>query len=124
MASKPKPKEMSSNGNRIDRHFFDIIECTLRNDFRGVDKALARDPDAINAQRTDSGITPLMAASGRGLERMASHLLSKEGIDLSIADDFGRDAFEHARLFPEIVALLVNHAYPKMRWKEPGLFPV
>lgn len=125
MKTKPRFNVMKDNdGRRIDRDFYDVIECALRNDFQGVDRALLIDPAAINAQRVGTGITALMGASGRGLERMVLHLLSKDGIRLDISDDFGNDAFDHARPFPHVVAALMRHSHPRMPWKEPGVFPV
>lgn len=114
----------SDNGSTIDKGFRDIIECALKNDFRGVNRALERDHRLINARRTGSDITPLMAASGRGLNRMVLHLLSKEGVDLRIVDEFGKSAFDHGRLFPSIVSALVKHQHPDLRWNEPEIFPL
>ena len=127
MSAKPKVKDMSQTGfgpTRIDRDYFDIIECALTNNFDGVNEALAKDPSQINAQRIGSGITPIMAASGRGLTRMVEHLLSQDGIDIALIDDFGRNVFDHGRPFPEIITLLVQHSHPQLSWKEPGLFPI
>jgi len=128
MTANPKLKRMSSSrvlkrGRRIEREFFDIIECALNNDFEGVERALQRDPSDINAQRSDNGITALMGASGRGLDRMVVHLLGKDGIDVKLVDDRGRNAFDHARVFPRIVAILMEHAYPDLAWKEPPPSP-
>lgn len=126
MSAKPKLRNMSDSGDgiTIDRSHRDIIECALQNDFGGVDTALKRDRRLINARRTGSGITPLMAASGRGLGRMVQHLLNKDGLDLGIVDAFGKSAFDHGRLYPTIVTALVRHEHPEMDWKEPGIFPL
>lgn len=105
--------------NRTGRRHFDIIEAAMKNDFKAVDEALKHDPDAINAQRPGTLITPLIGAAGRGLERMVGHLLSKDNVDVSIKDAFGKSAFDHGRLFPEIVGKLVLHKYPDLQWQEP-----
>ncbi len=123
MPMKPRKQVMSNADFRIQREAFDIIECALNNDFGGVDRELKREPRSINAQRTGSGITATMAASGRGLEEMVVHLLSKDGVDITIVDDLGKNAFDHARPFPKIVSALVLHKHPNLQWKEPGLFP-
>lgn len=114
----------SDDGNIIDRSSRDIIECALSNDFRGVDDALEVDRRLINARRAGSGITPLMAASGRGLNKMVDHLLSKEGVDIRVIDEFGKSAFDHGRLFPNVVSSLVKHAHPNLRWGEPKIFSI
>lgn len=114
----------SSDNMRVDGGSFDIIDCALRNDFFGVDSALERNPKAINSQHKDSGITALMAASGRGLDGMVLHLLKKPEIDLTIVDNTGRSAFDHAMLFPEIIGYLASSMKPTGRWKEPQLGPV
>lgn len=122
--ARSKTVALASSGNmRIGNSHFDIVECALRNDFAGVDRALEGQPEMINAQRKSSGITALMAASGRRLERMVDHLLAKPGIDLFIRDDFGKSAFEHARLWPEITGQLMIARHPSLegRWKEPKI---
>ncbi len=124
MATRPQKKIMTGTGSRLAGSSFDIVECALRNDFKGVDLALQADPSHINAQRAQTGITALMGASGRGLEQMVVHLLSKDGIDTTIADDFRRTAFDHARPFPAVVAALMRHHYPDKKWSEPGIFLV
>lgn len=126
MSAKPKTRTMTEtgDGHTIDKSYGDIIECALQNDFGGVDAVLENDSRLINARRTGTGITPLIAASGRGLDRMVLHLLSKEGVEIKIADEFGKNAFDHGRLFPNVVSALVRHSHPDMRWQEPGIFPV
>lgn len=124
MSAKPKYRWMSQYDSLRKKEGYDIIECALEGNFDGVDAALEIDPRDINAQRESNGITALMAASGSGRERMVEHLLKKDGIDLSLVDNFGRSAFDHARLFPPIVALLMRHAYPNMSWQEPGIFSI
>nr|WP_193976635.1 hypothetical protein [Microcoleus sp. LEGE 07076] len=106
----------------MDKRPSDIIDCALRNDFNGVDRALKFDPLSLNSQWGHNGITALIGASSRGLDKMVKHLLSKEGIELHITDDFGNSAFDHARPFPGIVAELFSHEFPDQQWKEPGIF--
>ncbi len=102
----------------------DIVECALRNDFDGVDKALQSNPGNINTQKMTTGITALMAASGSGLHGMVDHLLLKPGIDLDLRDGFGKDALDHARLFPNIVKKIMIARTPGRKWKEPNIGPV
>lgn len=111
-----------SYNKRLKGDNTDIIQCALTNNFEGVDRALAADPRAINAQRSGSGITALMAASGRGLERMVEYLLSKDGVDVSISDDFCREAIHHARPFPKVIAILTMFEHPELKWKETAIF--
>ena len=115
---------MSANGTIFDKYEGDIVECALKNDFSAVDTILEDDPSLINAQRSDTGLTALMAASGRGLRRMVVHILAKEGIDLFIRDFEGQDAFDYAVLFPEVTELLMRKRLPKMRWSEPFIKPI
>jgi len=126
MTAKPKNKVMSDYGTTSGGNQGDIVACALRNDFGGVDSILAADPAQINAQRSDTGITAIMAASGRGLERMVAHLLSKDDIDTTLRDDFGKDALLHARPFPTVIARIMEHRNPGMtrRWSEPDIRPV
>lgn len=102
----------------------DIVECALRNDFDGVDKALQINPGNINTQKINTGITALMAASGSGLHAMVDYLLSKPGINLDLRDRFEKDALDHARLFPNIVAKIMTARTPGRKWKEPNIGPV
>ena len=126
MTAKPKRIVMSEHGTTSDGVNGDIVACALRNDFRGVDRILAADPMQINARRSDTGLTALMAASGRGLERMVGHLLSKDAVDASITDHFGKDALNHGRLFPAVVRRIMEHRNPgiSQRWSEPDIRPV
>lgn len=97
-----------------------IIACVLANDFEAVDAILAAHPDRINAQWGGNGVTPLMAATGRGLTDMAAYLLSKEGIDLSIRDNSGRIALDYSLIFPEIQEKIIQAMYGHLRnWREP-----
>jgi hypothetical protein len=121
MTAKPKRAVMSEFGSIKSGVFGDIVSCALRNDFRGVDLILAADASQINAQRDDSGISALMAASGRGLERMVGHLLSKPDVDTSLRDSFGKDALQHGRLFPAVVGRIMQHRNPSLRWQEPDI---
>jgi len=97
----------------------DIVAYALNNNFDGVDKVLASDPEMINARKEESGITALMAASGRGLEDMVDHLLKKTGIDYDLIDDKGRSALNHAVLFPEIVSKIMVARLPNIKWGKP-----
>lgn len=124
MAALKKIKLMSDFGATIDGIDGDIVDFALRNDFLGVDRILANDPKQINAQRDESGVSALMAASGRGMERMVRHLLSKEGVDTSITDNFGKDALDHGRIFPSVVKSIMQHRNPDLRWSEPNIHPV
>lgn len=124
MISRKKKIVEDFIADRIDRTGDDIVSCALRNDFRGVDRELARNPDAIRNQWIESGITALMAASGRGLERMVQHLLAKDGIDFDQQDNSGKTAFDHARPHPKIVRLIMSAKHPGRKWSEPGVFPV
>ena len=120
MAALPKIIEkMSRDRTGSDR--YDIIECALQNDFKGVRWALERDPESINDQRRGIGITALMAASGRGLDDMVTFLLRQPHIDIDIVDDAGKTALEHGRLFPSVVSKIMNAKFPKGAWKDPGL---
>ena len=101
----------------------DIIECALRNDFDGVDNALQANTENINTQDFITEITALMAASGSGLHAMVDHLLSKPGINLDLRDSFGKDALDHARLFPKIVEKIMIARTPGRKWKEPKIGP-
>lgn len=124
MTAKTKSVIMSEFGVTFDGTVGDIINCAMKNDFQGVDRILARDSLQINAQHPDNGISALMAASGRGLERMVAHLLSKAKVDTSLVDDFGKDALLHARPFPRVVGLIMEKRNPNLRWQEPNFRPV
>ena len=124
MAAKSKPIVMSDYGSTTIDIVGDIVHYALRNDFKGVDRILSYDPSQINAQREDSGLTALMAASGRGLDRMVAHLLAKPDIDTMITDDFGKDALLHGRPFPQVVQQIMRHRHPNMKWQEPNIRPV
>ena len=65
MGAKPKKRIMTDRITTSGGSHGDIVWCALHNDFPGVDSILASDPSQINAQRADTGITALMAASGR-----------------------------------------------------------
>ncbi len=101
-----------------------IIELVIKNDFAGVDKELNERPELINARREGSQLTPIMVAAGYRMVAMVDHLLLKPGIDLDLVDASGRSAFDHARIFPEIVGRLMSAKYPGMKWKEPLIKPV
>ncbi len=102
----------------------DIVACSLRNDFDGVDTILSSEPTLINAQWLETGLSPLMAAAGRGLSEMVVHLLMKDGIDLFIKDASGRDAFDYGVPFADITELLMRARLPSMHWTEPHITPV
>ena len=125
MSALRKKEIMNEFGTTtIDGTFGDIVLCALNNDFPGVDRILSYDNTQINAQKAESGVTALMAASGRGLDRMVLHLLSKEGVDTSVVDHFGKDALGHGRLFPRVVGLIMEHRNPGLKWSEPDFRPV
>ena len=124
MAAQAKRKPITSarmaTGNLTSgSEFGDIVAYALNNNFDGVDAVLASDPEMINARKEESGITALMAASGRGLEEMVNHLLSKPGIEYDLVDDKGRTALNHAVLFPEIVAKIMMARLPNVKWSAP-----
>lgn len=114
----------TGTGDRIKPTDGDIIECTIRGAIKEIDAILEDDPEQINAQHERSGITPIIAASGLRNEAMVKHLLSKTGVDIRLRDDFGKDALDHARPFPEIVALLMEHLTPGGMRSEPRLTPI
>ncbi len=114
---------VSSGNITIDDWDGDIVAFALSNNFEGVDKILKLEPEMINAQRIDSGVSALMAASGRGLHRMVDHLLAKEGVDLYLKDNAGRDAFDHAILFPQVVERLMRARHPGS-YSGPDLTPI
>tara|TARA_R110002096_G_scaffold116192_1_gene251911 strand:+ start:256 stop:630 length:375 start_codon:yes stop_codon:yes gene_type:complete len=124
MIAKPKSNAMSDFGTTSGGIFGDIVKYALENNFRGVDRVLSFDPAQINAQQEGSGVTALMAASGRGLDRMVAHLLSKADIDTALTDNFGKDALLHARPFPMIVRRIMEHRNPGIAWSEPNIRPV
>lgn len=120
----PKLKKMPNDGIILSQTPGDIIECAFEGDIQGVDRELEKDPLLINARRDGTGVTPLMAAAGSGLRGMVAHLLTKDGIDPRLRDDFGYDAIMHARFFPDIVGKLTSHMYPNARWQEPDIKPL
>jgi ankyrin repeat protein len=78
-----------------------IIEGALRNDFKLVSDALEQDPKNVNLQDPIHKLTALHAAVSRGNLNMVKLLLEAEGVDISIKDEFGRDALD--------LALTVGH---------------
>jgi len=102
---------------------FDIIDAAYRNDFSGVDRALAHDPECINFQRKGTLVSALMVAASGGLSEMVSHLLEKPGINLDLQDSEGNTALNHGRIFPDIVNKIMTAKYPVRSWIEPGIRP-
>lgn len=113
--NEPEPSEIDHDG---------IIAAVLSNELASVDFLLERNPALINAYHETTGVSPLMAAAGRGLERMAAHLLTKPGIDLEMRDFQGLSAVEHGRIYPKIVSMIMSARFPGMVWKEPKIAPV
>lgn len=113
--SQPEPSEIDNGG---------IIAAVLDNSIWRVDDLLEKNPALINAYHETTGVSPLMAAAGRGLERMAAHLLTKPGIDLEMRDFQGLSALDHGRIYPKIVGRIMRARFPGMVWKEPNIAPV
>lgn len=124
MTTAPIRAIMTSSNSSSDGLHGDIVTFAMENNFGAVDAVLANQSEQINAQREGSGITALMAASGRGMERMVVHLLSKPGIDTTIVDETGRTALDHGRIFPGVVAKIMKHRNPGMKWSEPEIRPI
>lgn len=107
---------------REDR-YDDIVECAYNGDFEGVARELTIDPFRINTQKTGTGVTALMVAAGSNQKELVSYLLEREHIDIRIRDDFGRDALDHARIFPNVVGLLMKAMYPQRTPRGSGFEP-
>ncbi|MEE1655689.1 ankyrin repeat domain-containing protein [Microvirga sp. CF3062] len=75
---------------------FDIILAAEMRDLEHVKKALIEDPQSVNAQHPDYGLTPLHIAAVEGAEPIVDLLLDQDGIDLTAEDGFGRKAIDLA----------------------------
>lgn len=120
----PKLKSMPNDDIVLRETPGDIIECAFTGDIDGVDRELSKDPRLINARRFGTGVTPLMAAAASGLRGMVDHLLTKDGLDPRMKDNFGHDALSHARHWPDIVGKITTHMYPNAKWAEPDIKPL
>ena len=106
-------KRMTDSKEIRENRHNDIVECASRGDFEGVARELSIDPYRINTQKTGTGVTALMVSAGSNQKEMVAYLLQQEHINLSIKDDFGRNALDHARMFPGIVGALMKAMYPQ-----------
>ena len=123
MPALPKYEIMESFKPDFHGGPFDIIEAAFKNDFAGVDRAVAHDPECINAQRKGTLVSALMVAASGGLSGMVSHLLAKPGIDLDLKDCEGKTALDYGRIFPDIVDKIMTAKYPNKPWIESRIRP-
>ena len=95
-----------------------IIEAAISNDLDTVFHILGSNPEAVNEQNS-YGVSPLMAAAGRGHLRTVKVLASSPDVSWHLVDDIGRTALDYAYYHTEILEYLVSVQFGSIDLSRP-----